>query len=83
MTYDVELRRTVDRLHQLSQARLSPHRDDFQTLLAAMTDRVVPNLKPHAWADQLTVIGRDVEPQRHGEVARMLRQFRRGFDLLP
>lgn len=82
MTYDVELRRTVDRLHQLSPTRVSQHRDGFHALLVAMTDRVVPDLKPHGWADQLIVIGRDVLPERQAEVARMLTEFRRGFDLL-
>lgn len=83
MNYRDELQRTADRLRQLSPARLAPREQEFYDLLAHFTDRRVPRISPHAWGDQLSVIGADVGSSAQSELAEMLVGFRRGLDLVP
>lgn len=83
MTYERELERTVERLRQLSQARLLTHEQAFADLLAALTERPVPRLAPRAWGDQLQVIGREVPEVQQGPACGLLVGFRRALDLQP
>ncbi|MEZ5185317.1 MAG: hypothetical protein R2720_06205 [Candidatus Nanopelagicales bacterium] len=83
MSYEVELARTAERLRQLSEARLRAREQAFAELLSVMTDRPVPRLHPRAWADQMTVIGREVVGQDQPAVSERLITFRRSFDLFP
>lgn len=83
MSYETELRRTVDRVRQLSDARLSPHRSGFESLITHMTERDVPVLEPRAWADQLWLIGSDVPGSAQPVIEAELTEFRRGLDLVP
>ena len=83
MTYFAELARTVERLRQLSEARLTGQEQTFLGLLSSMTSRRVPRVAPRAWADQLTVIGREVPLEDQPALATGLIEFRRRFDLLP
>lgn len=81
MTYERELERTVERLRQLSDSRLSSHEEQFAALLGNLTDRPVPRLQPWGWADQLLVIGREVPDEDQGAAGAQLIEFRRTFDL--
>lgn len=83
MTYSVELTRTAERLQQLSEARLVTQERPFLELLSSMTSRPVPRVAPRAWADQLTVIGREVRAEDQPALVEDLIEFRRSFDLLP
>lgn len=83
MTYERELDRTVERLRQLSDARLVPHQQEFAALLARLTDRRVPQVQPRAWGDQLLVIGRDVPAGLQETAGTALVDFRRSLDLQP
>lgn len=83
MPYDVELQRTADRLRQLSPARLLPREREVREVLQAMTDREIPRVDSRAWGDQLLVVGREVPPDLHERIERLLVELRRGFDLMP
>lgn len=82
MTYRRELRLTAQRLRQLTEQRLMGHSQAVRDLLAEMTDRPVPELPPHAWGDQLAVIGGEVPPDAQEDLIAKLVALRRGFDLL-
>ncbi len=83
MTYEQELQRTAERMRTLSEPRLRAQQGRFRALLAAMTERRVPELAPRAWGDQLLVIGRDLGEERGAQVVPALVALRRSFDLLP
>ena len=83
MTYERELDRTVERLRQLSQARLAPHQQEFSALLTGLTERRVPQVQPRAWGDQLLVIGREAPQELQEPAEAALVHFRRSLDLHP
>lgn len=83
MKYETQVQRTADRLRHLSRQRLAPRTEDFYALLEAMTDRRVPRVGAHGWADQLIVIGGDAPSDRRDALANELITFRRSFDLGP
>lgn len=81
MTYDRELELTADRLRQLPSMRLGPAESQVYEVLDAMTERLVPRLRPLAWGDQLLVVGRDVPGELRPLLVEPLRDLRRRFDL--
>lgn len=81
MTFERELVLTADRLRQLPQSRLVRHGEAVYVLLDQLTDREVPRLLPHGWADQVLVLGREVPLHRQEALAIRLRDLRRRFDL--
>jgi hypothetical protein len=83
VTFDRELELTAERLRLLPAVRLLPAEQRFRHVLALCTERAVPRIAPHAWGDQLLVVGREVEPGRHGAVAEVLRDLRRSLDITP
>jgi hypothetical protein len=80
MTYLEQLRRTAERLSQLSDSRLLAHEGQYRQVLAALTPRPVPRVLPRAWSDQLWLVGRDL-PEPSDDVISMLIELRRCFDL--
>jgi hypothetical protein len=83
VSYEIQVQRTADRLRQLSSERLAPRAEDFYALLMTMTDRCVPRVAVHGWADQLVVIGGDAPSARREALVDELIAFRRSFDLVP
>ncbi len=83
MNYETQVQRTADRLRHLSPQRLAPRAEEFYALLETMTDRRVPRVAAHGWADQLIVIGGDAPTARRDALSDELIAFRRSFDLVP
>lgn len=77
MSFDRQIALTVQRLRELSPARLAGSEVAFYDLLEALAGQPVPRIDVRAWADQLTVVSGDAVLRDDQRVL----AFRRSLDV--
>lgn len=80
--FDLELRRTVDRLRSMPVSRLEQAHDPARAAIEALAGEPVPVLADHALGDQLQVVADEAARARdfdRGAAAALLVELRRAL----